>query len=417
MEIEPKPKEISPCEKELQIQVPLKAVEEEFDRVYEELKKVAHVPGFRVGHAPRDLLARYHGAKARENVLNRLIDRSLEEALKAHRSLDIVGRPVISDIRFDPGQPLSYKVKLEVAPEVLLGRYKGLKLSRPKARISEESVASVLAQLQEVHAQLRPALEARAAAEGDFLLADLVEEQKGKAPVRRRDLVIELNLKKDPAGILSRLVGMSPGEKRSVQPKEGQPLTVELKQIKVKDLPPLDDAFAKTIGPFESLEALTSAVRQDMERQARESQQQALNAQAMQQLMEGSSFEVPPSLVASQARRLLKERALEAMSQGAPSAEVEERAKVMAEQAKMEALKQVKLFFILRRIAAAEGISAGAEEVEGRIQGLAQRLGRSVEETRQELESKDLLEDLGWSIARAKVLDLIVREASIQEES
>ena len=124
---------------------------------------------------------------------------------------------------------------------------------------------------------------------------------------------------------------------------------------------------------------------------------------------------MPASLVASQARRLLRERAIELMQQGVASQQVQERAPLLTDQAKLDALKQVKLFFILRRIAAVENLTASEEEVNGRIQALAQGMQTSVEQVQQDLQARDLLEELAWGVIRGKVLDLIIRHAEIKE--
>lgn len=420
-------KEIAPCQKELTVEVPLSAVEIEIEAVTQQFKRVAQVPGFRVGHAPKDLIERHHGAKVREECLRRLIGRSLEEALAAQRPMDLIGRPRIKGVRFNPKEPLSYVAEIEVAPEVPLGSYKKLKLTRPKFQVSEEALAKVLTHLQEQHAELKPLLEERAAVEGDFLLVDLTEEAQGKSPVKRRDVVIQLK-GDNPAGdtlparvspdrtVPDSLIGAKPGEKRTIKRKDSTVLIVELKQIKVKQVPALDDALAQSVGDFDSLEALKERIRQDLRKEAEASQEHQLEAQAAEQLLADWSFDVPPSLVGSQARRLLKERAIELMNQGVAPSEVGERAQVLSEQAKVEALKEVKLFFTLRRIAGAEGISAAPEEVEDRVRALADRLRAPQEKVRQDLESKDLIDEIQWGIVRRKVFDLILKEADMKEE-
>ncbi len=408
-------KETAPCRKELRVEVPAEQMQEELERVYQELGRVASVPGFRPGRAPRDLLERHHGAKAKEETLSRLIRRTLDEALGREKAMDLVGRPAVSDVQWQPRQPLSYVAHLEVAPEVRLGRYKELKLERPKVGVTEESVARLLEHLRETHSELRPVLEPRAAAAGDFLLVDLTAQKgaKGQPPQRQREVVIHLDLEKDADGILKPLVGMSPGESRAVTLKDGNALLAELKQIKRREVPPLDDAFARTVGPYETLEKLKAEVRADLGRQAEASQRQALEAQALRRLGEEWPLDVPPSLVASQARRILKERAVELMNQGVPPAQVQEQAQALTDQAKLDALKQVKLFFILRRIAAAEGLSASEQEVEERVRTLSVRLGTPERELRKDLEQKDLLEEIAWGVVRKKVLDLIIKEAQI----
>ena len=292
-----------------------------------------------------------------------------------------------------------------------MGRYKGLKLTRPKSEISEETVKEMLIRLQDVHAELKPMLEPRAAAAGDFLLVDLTEKKPGAPASLKRDVVIHLDLEKDPQGILKGLVGLNPGQERSIDLPKGGSAKVVLKEIKQKETVALDDAFARTVGSYETLEALKQAIREDLKRQADYSAQQALRVEVSRQLIDGWNFEVPPSLVASQARRIMKERAIELMNQGVPLTEVETKTQVLSDQAKVAALREVKQFFILRRIATNEGITTSEQEMNERIQLLAKQMQTSADKVREYLESKDLMEELAWNIIRSKVIDLILKEA------
>lgn len=412
-EIKTSIQETAPCQKLLRVEVPAEHVEQEFDRVYQELKRVAAVPGFRVGSAPRDLLERHHGAKAKEEVLTRLIRRTMDEIVGNKEKLDIVGQPQVSEVKWEPQQPLSYTARLEVAPQVSLGRYKGIKVTRPKGGVNDEAVARVLEHLQGTHSELKAVLEPRAAAAGDFLLVDITP-QKGQ---KQKEAVVHLDLEKDEDGILKPLLGMNPGESRTVALKDGSSVTVELKQIKAAEKPALDDAFARAVGPYETLEKLKEEIRADLQRQAEGVQRQQMEAQALRLLGEEWKLEVPPSLVASQARRILNEQAMELMNQGVPPAEVEGKAQALTDQAKLDGLKQVKLFFILRRIATAESVTASEEEVEERVRALAVRLGTPVAKLRKDLQERELLEEIAWGVVRKKVLDLILREAQITEQS
>ena len=398
------------------MELPLEVVEAEFEEVYRQLKRVAQVPGFRVGFAPRNLLEQYHGTKAREEVLRRLVGRSLDEALAEQKGLDMIGSPQVTDIKLEPKRPLTYLARFEVAPQVPLSRYKGLRLSRPKVSVTQEQIQEVLTRLQGQQARLEPILEPRATQAGDFILADLTEKPVGKAPLKRPEVLIELDLEKDPEGVLKALIGMNPGEKKSLQLKNGTEVTVELKGLKKKVLPDLDDSFAKSVGSFESLEILKKEIEKDLKSRMEASQKRWLQTEACEQLLEGWNFDVPPALVGSQARRLLKERSVELMNQGVPIHEVETQAQVLTDRAKMDALKQVKLFFILRRVAEAEGIASTPEELEGRLQALAQSLSLPLEELRKNLEAKDLLGELHWNITRTKVLEKIIQEAQIKED-
>jgi len=410
-------KEIAPCQKELQVEVPSEAVDAAFEEVYQEIKKQARVPGFRPGFAPRDLLERHHGGRAREEVLNRLVHRSLEEALKPHAGLDLVGHPAVADVKLQAGKPLTYTAKLEIAPQVELGRYKGLKLTRTTDNgASEERVNEVLNHLRDTHAPLKPVLEPRAAAEGDYLLIDITEKRPGAEPQTQKGAAVQLDLQKDTHGVLKVLVGMNPGETRSVDVEGGISVKVDLKEIKTKDLPELTDAFAKGVGSYDSLEALKAAIRKDIELQVERVQRQGLEAQVVQQLTEGWKLDVPPSLVSSQAGRIVKQRSMDLMNRGIPQQEVEGQTQALTDQAKVDALKQVKLFFILRRIAVGENFQVKEEEIAKRVEEIAQNLQISTEEVRRDLEKRQLMEELIWEIMRRKVIDLIIREAAISEK-
>ena len=405
----------APCRKQLQVEVPQETVTAEFEEVYRQLKRVAHVPGFRVGNAPRDLLERHHGEKAREEVIRRLVSRSLDEALTSQGPLDLVGRPQVTDVKMEPQRPLTYTAQFDVAPQVPLGPYKGLRLNRPKVEISEENVQKTLLHLQQTHSELKPLLEERASAAGDFLLVDLVQKSPKQPAKKQPEVVIHLDLGKDPEGVVKNLVGMKPGENRASRLKDGTEVSVTLKSIKVKETPALDDAFARSVGTYETLEKLKQAIREDLKRQAEAAQKQGLEEQALQRLTEEWEFDVPQTLVASQARRILKERAVELMNQGVPVEDVQQRAQILTDQAKVDALRQVKIFFLLRRVAAIENLTAAEEEVGRRIATLAQRLGMAEKDLRKDLEEKDLLEEIAWGIIRGKVLDFILKEADVQD--
>lgn len=501
-------KEIAPCQKELEIQVPTETVEAEYQVVYKEIKKKARVPGFRVGFAPQDLLEQHYGQNAKEEVIRRLVGRGVEEALKSQPNLDLIGRPRVTRVELQPHEPMKFSAQVEVAPAVTLGRYLGLRLKKQKADAPEEGLQRVLAHLQEAHAELKTVLEPRPAQENDFLLTDLTERlpglpaprtgtfyvyviecndgshyigqtddlqhrwnehmagevdwtkrhnpvkvvhyeefstreeavkresdlktgfgrkwlkeliasgrarQAGKEPVKRRDVLLQLDLAKDSQGTMKQLLGMNPGTERSVTLPDGKSVTVQMKEIKAKTLAPIDDAFAKLVGSFENLAALKEAISKDLAKEAEHSQKRALQSQAVELLLDTWNFDVPPSLVVSQARRMVKDRSLELLQQGISPEKVEDQGKLLTEQAKLDALKEVRLFFILRRVAGEEKLTASQSEIDSRVAQMAARLGLQPQALAQDLESRELLDELVWGVIREKVFDLILQEAEIKE--
>jgi trigger factor len=409
-------KEIGPCEKELHVELPAETVSSEFEEVYKQFKKFAAVPGFRIGFAPRDLLERYHGVKVQEEVVRRLVGRSLDEALESQKKLDVVGRPHVSDLKIENNKPLSYVAHLEISPEVPVGPYKKLKLTRAKADLSDKAINQILERIQEQQAQLVPVAEDRAAQEGDFLMVDLTESRPKQSPRRQKDMTIQLKTEKDPEGVLKGLIGIRPSETRTFKLKDEVTLTVQLKAIKSKQLPAINDELAKTAGAYETLDKLKEAIRTNLQVESEAVQRRGLEDQIVKHLTDEWNFEVPPSLVASQARRNLKERAMELLQQGLVPDQVQQQAGALTDIAKLEALKQIKLFFSLRKIALVEKLEASEKEIQEKLQSLATRFNATPEAVRQDLEQRDLMEELIWNILRAKVFDLLVKEAEIKEE-
>lgn len=181
-------------------------------------------------------------------------------------------------------------------------------------------------------------------------------------------------------------------------------------------VPPLDDAFAKLVG-VETLEALRTRVREDLTRELTAQAQRAVEEQAIQQLLDQTPFEVPPSLVQSQAERLLRQSQWRLLSQGTAPDEVASRQGLLAESSKQGALRQVKTFFLLRQAATAQGLAATEAEVDARIAALAAQSQRTPESVRAELQRERLLSELVWDVTRGKVLDWLLGQAQIEEKT
>lgn len=184
---------------------------------------------------------------------------------------------------------------------------------------------------------------------------------------------------------------------------------------KIKRVPPLDDAFAKLVG-VETLDALRARVRDDLTRELTAQAQRAVEEQAIQQLLDRTPFDVPPSLVQSQGERLLRQAQWRLLVQGVAPEEVEQRKALLTDQAAQGALRQVKTFFLLRQLAATHGLMADEAAVAARIAALAAQSGRAPETVRAELHRERLLNELAWDITRANVLNWVLAQAEIIEK-
>ena len=438
------------CQKQLKVEVPPAEVAEAREQVWRDLERVARVPGFRVGRAPRDLVVRHYAPKAREETIRRLIGEHLPKALEQAK-LDLLGDPEVTEVVLDDGKPMvpppaaglksrpsgaasggaagggmAFTARCEIMPAVAVRHTKGIKVKRPAVAVADAKVTAVLTELQERHAELVP-VEPRPLAAGDYAVIDFTCTVEGKEIERRAGAVIALKPEEDSSGMSRQLVGKAPSPDPVVfettlpsdlPAKEyaGKPATFSViaKEVKTKQVPLLDDAFAKTLGA-ESLEQLRARIRDDISRELTTQARRSAEEQVITRLIEQTPFEVPASLVQSQAARLLREAQLRLLYSGVGADEVKQRQELLTEQSTRDALRHVKVFFLLRQIAKDHELFATESEIEARIQALAERSHRTVQEVRAELQKERLLSEVAWEATRSKVLDWVLGQAHIEE--
>jgi len=344
-------KKLKNCKRILEIKLPAEKVRSEFEKVYENIKKVANIPGYRIGKAPRDLLELHYGKTAKEEVIKILIPDTYKKVLEEHK-LDPIGYPDITDVKVDLKEGFHYKASIETRPEFSLKSYKGLKLKKKDAEVKEEDVQKDLESLREANAQKVP--------------------------------------KKD-------------GEKKE------------------KLLPKLDDEFAKDLG-FETLERLKDAIRGALGRRLEEDAYVDMEVQLINQLVQAVNFEVPESLVNTEKERLIKNTNsriayIEAMQKKQdPDKKFEmsdKDKKELEENAARQALRQVKAFFILDKIAESEKIYLKQGELDSYIEETARHYKKTKEETRRYLEKNHMLDEIAVNMRNKKVLGFLIKAASI----
>lgn len=345
-------KKLKNCKHSFEVSMSPDKVKEVFDEVYADLGKYASVPGFRQGKAPRDLLELHYSKTAREEVLKKLIPQTYEEVLKEH-GLEALGYPEVTDVKLDAKEGFSYKASIETRPEINLKNYKGLKLKKKSVEVKEEDIAKNLEYLRDAHSQ---------------------------------------NV-----------------------PKEGT-------QEKEKVLPKLDDEFAKDLG-FENLEKLKEAIRENLKAKGEDSCASDLEAQVINNLLDNMDFEVPETLVNSEKERLIKDaslrikyiEALQKKENPDKKFSLEEKDKLeLEENASKQAVRQVRAFFILDKIAQAEKIYLKEEEMDAYIEGLAAQYKKTKDEIRSYLEKGHGMDELAVNMRNKLVMEFLLKEAKIE---
>jgi len=370
-------KKLKNCKHSLEVSLSAEKVQQAFDEVYSDLGKYASVPGFRKGKAPRDLLKLHYSKTAREEVLKKLIPETYEKILEEHK-LDPIGYPDVTDVKLDEKEGFSYRASIETRPEFNLKNYKGLHLKRKSAEVTEADLAKNLEHLREMYSQSVPK-----------------EGSSAIPPPKVVDGEISPNFSQD--------------KNFGGQEKE-------------KVLPSLDDEFAKDLG-FESLEKMKEAVKENLKSKLEQDSQADLDVQIIDRLLDNVDFEVPETLVDSEKQRLMKDvemrvkyvEALQKKESPDKKFALEEKDKKELEQnALKQAVRQVKAFFVLDKIARAEKIYLKEEEIDKYIEGLAAQYKKTKDEIRAYLEKGHGLDELAINMRNKKVMEFLIREAKIE---
>ncbi len=352
-----------PCQYVFTIHLNAQAIQPVREAVVQEVQRGATIAGFRKGKAPKELVEQHHPGTIREETIRRLT-RHVVEQLANDRKLKPVGPFEVIHLEFDEMKGLQLETQVEVEPDFSLGEYRHLTLKRSPIAVSAEDMAQALTRLQESMAQLVPI--PRPQASGS--LAEDPERTRGSG--------------------------------------EGQ--------AKEKRVPALDDELAKDVG-FETLEALKTHLEAKLREQKTAHQQQGLEQQLCEALLARHQFELPQRLISRQTERLKREFHARLLLTGMAEEPVQQELAKYEEQLRTNAVRHVKLAFIVDRIAQAEHLSVTQDEVVDRLWKLATRLGKDPAEVRRLLDAKGLWPSILSSILQDKTMKWLLSVATIEE--
>ncbi len=421
--------EIGPCKKKITVQVPSERVKEKLEESYRELESNAQVPGFRVGHAPRKLIENRFGKAVAEDVKNSLMGTTYDEALKEHK-IHPIGPPDIEEesISCDVEKGLTYAFTLEVMPEFDLPTYKGLELKKPSADVSDEEMNKAIDNLRRRNAVVEPTDEAAQA--NDVPVVDCVITCEGEEIQRVEDQPFTLSDDNWLGGLdrafWKQLVGKKAGESATgdvTLPKGYQKeayrekpatITVTLKDVKRPRLPELDDEFAKDM-LFESLDDLKKEVKDRLVAVKEQEAHADLARQVTEKLVGSVKFDLPEDILKRQSDRLAARQKMSLAYRGVPMDEIEKVAEDIARSSAEQSERDMRAEFIFGRIAEEEKIEVSDNELEARIDELARARGQRSAQLHEMLVKEGQIETLRSQMADDKVIELVIREAKIEE--
>jgi len=410
------------CKRSLEVTIPREEVQEEIERVVGSLKERVTLPGFRPGKVPVNIIRRRFAEDIREEVIRNLLPKHFRKAAD-DRNLRVVGTPDVTEVHYQEGEPLSFKAEFEVVPEFELQEYRGLTVGYREPRVTEEQIAERLEQLRERKAEFVNEAP-RPLADGDFAVVALeaVGEHASELP-RQEELVVKIGDPDTLPEFTESLRGLSPRENIDFDvryPEDfgdrrlaGRTIRfhAEVKGIRRKELPELNDAFARDLGDFASLEDLREQVRKVIEREQELAAQQEAKTEIVNRLVDMHDFPVPEALLERQIRSQLEQQLRSLAAQGYDIDELKLDWNKVREAHGERAAREVKASLILERIAEREAIGVTMEELDREVERLAQQMREPAAALRKRLEEEGALGRIAGRIRTDKVLNFLFEQA------
>jgi trigger factor len=418
----------------LTVAVPPDEVRPVLDLAYRHIAGRVSVPGFRKGKVPRKVIDAQVG---RATVLQEFLEHALNDfylgAVREHE-LAPISDPDFEDLDIGDieGTGFRFTATVEVRPRLTFEEadYKGLRIERPSAEVTEADVDEQLERLRDRFAELEPV--GRPARQGDYVVADIrayvheqeVPEASGQGvlyEVGSGQLVPELDaeIEGKRKGEILKLNAKLP---EAFGERAGQEVTFQvlLKEVKAKKLPALDDDFARTASEFDSLEELRADVREKLGRLKEGAVQAALRDRALEALIEKVDVELPERLVDAETESRVQSARERAERQGISLDQVLEASGVdeleFRSDARAHALRAIQADLALEAVARAEGIRVSDEDIDAAVREIAAQLGRDQKDVRRSLERAGQITSLAGDIIRDRALNLVVESAEVVEE-
>ena len=417
-------------EVKLEITVEAEKFENAMKKVYFQNAKYFNIPGFRKGKAPMNIVEKYYGAQIfYEDAFNEVATEAYEEALTENK-IDVVSRPEVDIAQMEKGKDLIFTAVVQTKPEVKLGKYKGIEIQKIEYKVDKKDVDHELEHMQEHNSRLvtvddRP-LENGDTATIDFEgFVDGVAFEGGKAEGHE----LEIGSGTFIPGFEEQLIGMELENEKEIKvtfPKEyfskdlaGKDATfkVKLHDIKKKELPELDDEFAKDVSEFDTLEELKKSIKEKLTKNKEQREKYETEEAVLKAVCEDSKLDIPSGMIELEIDNMLKDFEQRLSYQGL---NLEQYLKMigktedeMRKEYEPQAIEAIKSRLVLEAIMKAEKIEASEEEIKAKMEEMAKSYGKDVEELSK---NENLKNYLAEGIKSEKALEFIVNNAKVTEK-
>ena len=415
-------RESGPSQHTLTIEIPAEKVESRILEVSRVFQRQVSMPGFRKGKVPLDKVRSEYASEIEREFLERFIPEVTHEALGEAKLVAVVP-PAVQNLRFTPGQPLSFEAVVDVAPNAEVKDWSGFSLKRRSKPVEAAQVDRMLDQLREESAVFEDV--ATAAADGDVVLLDsqrLDANGRRLANTKAKGARIQLGAPDLLPELQAGLLGADEGQERTItvtyaadfrqQELAGQTVryVVNVKKIQHKKLRPLDDTLARDVFGLESLDALRQRIQRNLELEDEQRWRRELEAQAIDELVKRHPMDLSPRLVSYMLEQVVHEQA--------GGREVsEDLNKQLEEHYRPGVERSLKREILLIALAKQEGLEVSGEEVGQQILRLAESDPKNAARVRQHYASADRRRALAESMLEKKALDRVIEAAKIEDEA
>ncbi len=414
--------EMGACKRRLEVEETPEVVRQAWERAFTRVQREARLPGFRKGKVPRSMIKLHFSDDVRQEVARHLIPEVYRQAL-AETQLRPVEEPDLQGVTLEEAAPLKFSAVVEIKPSITLGQYAGLNVKHAAKPFAETEVEEAVGQLQEQHAEYR-AVE-RPADVGDLVIVDYTLTPDGMDPRTETGYSFTIGSGGVMPEIDEAVIGLAPGGSRQTRFRFGDDhrnealrgkaadALVRVIEVKEKVLPPLDDDFARSVGEFETLDALRAELRRGLEARREQENRRALENAVMDAALAEHPFEVPEALVLRQVGSQVEHMREHMRRQGVDPDRLPWDYQKMVGELKPGAEKAVRRALLIEAIAEKEGLQPSEADVEAEVERMARASQRPAPAVRSMLERDGAMERLRIALMETRTLDFLIERATI----
>ena len=417
--------DVTETRKTVRVEIPNTVVDETINRVATDYSRKARIPGFRPGKAPARVIKQRFKDQILHDVARDLIPQAVDAALR-EKGLEAVDTPDVREVKIEEGQPLTFTASFDTVPPFDPGDLSTIAFTRASSAINDEAVQMALQRLRDRGGRNEP-VEGRGVDHGDTVTLDLERRDAGGTPDTHKDVSVELGVKANPPGFDEQLLGLETGATKSFTlhypadyamtelANTDVAYTVTVKGLKRRVLPELDDEFAKDLGEFDSLDALKTRVREDLEHEAKHAAEREDRSELMKQLATRLPFDVPASMVDREIDRRLEDFARRLMDQNVDPRTAGIDWNAFRESQRDVSREAVAAALVLDEITRRETIEVSESEVEAEVVKYAERTSRTPAAVRAALEKEGGLPRISAGLRREKSIEFVLARAKVAD--